>query len=75
MNVTVIGTGFVGVVSAAIYASFGNQVVGLDIDENKIKLLEKGQVPFYEPDLQDLLLKEQATGRLKSDHLEQYGDK
>lgn len=65
MNVTVIGTGFVGVVSAAIYASFGNQVVGLDIDENKIKLLEKGQVPFYEPDLQDLLLKEQTTGRLK----------
>ena len=64
MKVTVIGTGFVGVVSAAVYASFGNQVVGLDIDENKIKLLEKGQVPFYEPGLQELLLEQQAKGRL-----------
>lgn len=64
MKVTVIGTGFVGVVSAAVYASFGNQVIGLDIDENKIKLLEKGQVPFYEPGLQELLLEQQAKGNL-----------
>lgn len=64
MKVTVIGTGFVGVVSAAVYASFGNQVIGLDIDENKIKLLEKGQVPFYEPNLQELLLEQQAKGNL-----------
>ncbi len=64
MKVTVIGTGFVGVVSAAVYASFGNQVIGLDIDENKIQLLKKGQVPFYEPGLQELLLKEQAKGNL-----------
>ena len=64
MKVTVIGTGFVGVVSAAVYASFGNQVIGLDIDENKIKLLEKGQVPFYEPGLQELLLEQQTKGNL-----------
>ena len=64
MNVTVIGTGFVGVVSAAVYASFGHQVVGLDIDENKIKLLKNGQVPFYEPGLQELLLEQQAGGNL-----------
>jgi len=64
MKVTVIGTGFVGVVSAAVYASFGNQVIGLDIDENKIKLLEKGQVPFYEPNLQELLLEQQTKGNL-----------
>lgn len=64
MKVTVIGTGFVGVVSAAVYASFGNQVTGLDIDENKIKLLQKGQVPFYEPSLQELLLEQQAQGNL-----------
>lgn len=64
MKVTVIGTGFVGVVSAAVYASFNNQVIGLDIDENKIQLLKKGQVPFYEPGLQELLLKEQAKGNL-----------
>lgn len=65
MRVTVIGTGFVGVVSAAVYASFGHQVIGLDIDEKKIKLLEKGQVPFYEPDLQDLLVQQQKKGQLK----------
>lgn len=64
MKIAVIGTGFVGVVSAVVYASFSNQVIGLDIDENKIKLLEKGQVPFYEPGLQELLLEQQAKGNL-----------
>ena len=64
MRIAIIGTGFVGVVSAAVYASFGHQVMGLDIDEKKIELLKKGQVPFYEPDLEDLLLKQQAKGHL-----------
>jgi UDPglucose 6-dehydrogenase len=63
--VTVIGTGFVGVVSAAVYASFGHQVIGLDIDEKKIKLLKNGQVPFYEPDLQDLLIQQLKSGKLQ----------
>jgi UDPglucose 6-dehydrogenase len=48
MNVCVIGTGFVGVVSAAVYSSFGNDVVGLDIDPKKIEKLREGIVPFYE---------------------------
>jgi len=65
MRITVIGTGFVGVVSAAVYASFGHQVIGLDIDEKKIQLLAKGQVPFYEPDLQDLLVEQQQKGQLR----------
>lgn len=64
MKVAVIGTGFVGVVSAAVYASFGHQVVGLDIDENKINLLKQGQVPFYEPGLQELLLQQQKNSQL-----------
>lgn len=64
MKVAVIGTGFVGVVSAAVYASFGHQVVGLDIDENKINLLKQGKVPFYEPGLQELLLQQQQTAQL-----------
>ncbi len=64
MKVTVIGTGFVGVVSAAVYASFGHEVMGLDIDEHKIKLLEQGEVPFYESGLKELLLEQQATGKL-----------
>lgn len=64
MRITVIGTGFVGVVSAAVYASLGHEVIGLDIDENKIALLEKGDVPFYEPRLKELLLAQQKTGNL-----------
>jgi UDPglucose 6-dehydrogenase len=64
MNITVIGTGFVGVVSAAVYASFGNQVIGLDIDERKIASLRNGQVPFFEPELENLLLSQQKKGNL-----------
>lgn len=64
MNVSVIGTGFVGVVSAAVYSSFGNQVIGLDIDPQKIEKLKQGIVPFYEPGLKSLLLEQQAHGTL-----------
>jgi len=64
-NLTIIGTGFVGVVSAAVYAKLGHQVYGLDIDEKKIELLKNSQVPFYEPGLEELLLQTQKTNRLK----------
>ncbi len=55
MNVTVIGTGFVGVVTAAVLSSFGNKVVGLDVDERKVRSLSQGEVPFFEPGLEELL--------------------
>ncbi len=64
MNITIIGTGFVGVVSSAVYASFGHQVIGLDVDEKKIASLKKSKVPFYEPNLEELLTEQQKTGRL-----------
>lgn len=64
MTITIIGTGFVGVVSAAVYASQGNQVIGLDIDQDKINKLKKGQVPFYEPGLAELLVEQQKNKRL-----------
>lgn len=64
MNVTVIGTGFVGVVSAAVFSSFGNRVTGLDIDAQKVQSLRQGKVPFYEPQLEDLLREQQANGNL-----------
>lgn len=64
MHITVIGTGFVGVVSAAVYASFGHYVTGLDIDPTKIESLKKSQVPFFEPQLEELLTSQQAAGRL-----------
>ena len=64
MNITVIGTGFVGVVTAAVYASFGHQVIGLDIDEQKIASLKKAKVPFYEPGLEELLQQQLAANQL-----------
>jgi UDPglucose 6-dehydrogenase len=64
MHITVIGTGFVGVVSAAVYASFGHEVVGLDVDPAKVESLKHGKVPFYEPGLETLLLEQQQAGNL-----------
>ncbi len=64
MKVTIIGTGFVGVVTAAVYASFGHTVVGLDIDEKKIQALRNSKVPFYEPNLEELLAQTQKEGNL-----------
>jgi len=64
MKVTIIGTGFVGVDSAAVYASFDNEVIGLDIDQRKVEMLEAGKVPFYEPGLEELLIKQQEKGNL-----------
>jgi len=55
MKIAVIGTGFVGVTSSAVYAKFRNQVIGLDVDEAKIASLNKGKVPFFEPKLEELL--------------------
>ncbi len=65
MKIAVIGTGFVGVVTAAVYASFGNDVVGLDIDQSKVDSLSTGKVPFHEPGLEELLAGEIKTGRLR----------
>ncbi|MBQ6450120.1 UDP-glucose/GDP-mannose dehydrogenase family protein [bacterium] len=55
MKVTVIGTGFVGVTTSAVYAKQKHTVVGLDVDEQKINSLNAGKVPFFEPKLQELV--------------------
>lgn len=64
MNISIIGTGFVGVVTAAVFASFGNNVIGLDIDPQKIEKLKQGIVPFFEPNLSELLVEQQQAGNL-----------
>lgn len=64
MTITVIGTGFVGVVSSAVFASFGHTVYGLDVDQAKIESLSAGKVPFFEPDLEALVQKGLASGHL-----------
>jgi len=59
-----IGTGFVGVVSSAVFSSFGNTVYGLDVVEEKIEKLKRAEIPFYEPGLKELVEEQIKKGNL-----------
>ena len=63
-NITVIGTGYVGLVSGAGLADFGNQVICADIDELKIKLLKTGKIPIFEPGLKEVVDRNVKSSRL-----------
>ncbi len=65
MKITIIGSGYVGLVSGACFADLGNDVVCLDVDEKKIALLRGGGIPIYEPGLQQLVASNVAAGRLR----------
>jgi UDPglucose 6-dehydrogenase len=65
MRVAMIGTGYVGLVSGACFADFGHEVTCVDKDKAKIAALERGEVPIYEPGLNDLVAVNTRAGRLK----------
>lgn len=64
MRLTVIGTGYLGAVHATAMASLGFEVVGLDVDQERIRALRAGQAPFFEPDFSELLQEVGSSGRL-----------
>jgi UDPglucose 6-dehydrogenase len=65
MRLSVIGCGYLGAVHAAAMASIGHDVVGIDVDERKIASLSKGEAPFFEPGLPEILSEGIASGRLR----------
>jgi UDPglucose 6-dehydrogenase len=64
MNVTVVGTGYVGLVTGACLADAGNSVFCLDVDERKIRLLKQGKIPIFEPGLEAIVQRNEEAGRL-----------
>jgi len=65
MNICVVGTGYVGLVTGACLADFGMNVVCVDKDEAKIEALQRGQIPIYEPGLEEIVAKNERAGRLR----------
>ena len=64
MRITVIGTGYVGLVSGACLAEVGNEVICIDVDARKIDMLNAGKIPIYEPGLEEIVKNNVAAGRL-----------
>ncbi len=64
MNITVVGTGYVGLVSGACLADMGNHVLCLDVDAAKVRALNGGQIPIYEPGLEPVVKRNRDAGRL-----------
>ena len=64
MKITIIGTGYVGLVTGTCFAQVGHTVICVDNDENKVRMLQGGGIPIYEPGLEDMVKSNVAAGRL-----------
>lgn len=65
MNLTIIGSGYVGLTTGTCFAEMGHHVICVDNNKNKIRMLQSGSIPIYEPKLEDLIRKNVAVGRLE----------
>lgn len=65
MKIVVVGAGYVGLVSAACFAEFGVDVTGVDQDAGRVERLERGEIPIFEPGLEDLVVKAMGAGHLR----------
>ena len=76
MNLAVAGTGYVGLVAGVCFAEMGHNVTCVDVDEKKVALMQSGISPIYEADLEDLMRKNYAAGRLHytTDYASAYRD-
>ena len=68
MKLTIIGTGYVGLVTGTCFAEVGHQVVCVDNDAAKVKVLQAGGIPIYEPGLEEMVRQNVAAGRLSFTH-------
>ena len=65
MNIAVVGTGYVGLVTGTCFAEMGSCVTCVDVDAAKISQLQAGVIPIYEPGLQEMVRRNSAEGRLR----------